>query len=96
MRELENTIERAIVLAQGGVITSRHLLLSPTSSSRIIDVEDRLQRRSSLKDTIADVERQMIVEALRRADGNRSAAAKSLGIYRRLLYAKMKEHGIEN
>ena len=46
--------------------------------------------------SLADVERQMIVEALRRADGNRSAAAKSLGIYRRLLYAKMKEHGIES
>ncbi len=94
VRELENTIERAVVLAQGGVITPRHLLLSPSSVNRIIDVEDRIQRRVSLAETIADVEKQMIVEALKQAGGNRSTAAKTLGIYRRLLYAKMKEYGI--
>jgi two-component system response regulator AtoC len=94
VRELENTVERAVVLAQGGVITPHHLLLSPASSTRIIDVEDRIQRKVSLPETIAEVERQMIVEALKQARGNRSTAAKNLGIYRRLLYAKMREYEI--
>jgi len=96
VRELENTVERAVVLAQGDVITGRHLLLSPSSINRIIDVEERVSRGVSLPDTIADVEKQMIAEALKQASGNRSTAAKKLGIYRRLLYAKLKEYGIEN
>jgi two-component system response regulator AtoC len=94
VRELENTIERAVVLAQGEVITPRHLLLSPTAVGRIIDVEDRVQRRVPMAQTVADVERQLIVEALKQSQGNRSTAAKTLGIYRRLLYAKMKEYDI--
>jgi two-component system response regulator AtoC len=94
VRELENTIERAVVLAQGGVITPRHLLLSPSSASRIIDVEERVRQRVSLTQTVADIEKQMIVEALKQSGGNRSSAAKTLGIYRRLLYAKMKEYDI--
>jgi len=94
VRELENTIERAVVLARGEVITPGHLLLSPTAVTRIIDVEDRVQRRIPLAQTVADLEKQLIVEALKRSHGNRSAAAKILGIYRRLLYAKMKEYDI--
>ncbi|MFQ5459888.1 MAG: helix-turn-helix domain-containing protein [Anaerolineae bacterium] len=43
---------------------------------------------------LADVERDMIAEALRQAEGNRSAAARSLHIYRRLLYQKMEEYGL--
>lgn len=95
VRELENTIERAVVLAQGDVIAARHLLLSPSSINRIIDIEERIQQGISLSETIADIEKQMITEALKRAGGNRSTAAKKLGIYRRLLYAKMKEYSIE-
>jgi two-component system response regulator AtoC len=47
-----------------------------------------------MKDIIAEVEKQLILEALEQAQGNRSQAAKILGIYRRLLYAKMKEYEI--
>ena len=49
----------------------------------------------TLKDHVADLERQLIKEALDRAGGNRTKAAEELGIYRRLLYAKIKEYGLE-
>jgi two-component system response regulator AtoC len=49
----------------------------------------------SLKDQVAALERQLIKEALERAGGNRTKAADELGIYRRLLYAKIKEYGLE-
>jgi two-component system response regulator AtoC len=49
----------------------------------------------SLKNQVADLERQLIKEALERAGGNRTKAADDLGIYRRLLYAKIKEYGLE-
>ncbi len=48
----------------------------------------------SFKDRVATFERALIKEALDRADGNRTKAAEELGIYRRLLYAKIKEYGL--
>ena len=48
----------------------------------------------SLKHRVAELERQLIKEALDRAGGNRTKAAEELGIYRRLLYAKIKEYGL--
>jgi two-component system, NtrC family, response regulator AtoC len=46
------------------------------------------------KDRVAALERQLIKEALDRNGGNRTKAADELGIYRRLLYAKIKEYGL--
>jgi two-component system response regulator AtoC len=48
----------------------------------------------SFKQRVAALERQLIKEALDRAGGNRTKAADDLGIYRRLLYAKIKEYGL--
>jgi DNA-binding NtrC family response regulator len=48
----------------------------------------------SFKERVAALEKQLIKEALERADGNRTKAADDLGIYRRLLYAKIKEYGL--
>jgi two-component system response regulator AtoC len=46
------------------------------------------------KERVAALERQLIKEALERAGGNRTKAAEDLGIYRRLLYAKIREYGL--
>ena len=43
---------------------------------------------------VSALERRLILEALERAGGNRTRAAEELGIYRRLLYAKMREYGL--
>ena len=48
----------------------------------------------SFKEAVAGLEKRLILEALERAGGNRSKAAEELGIYRRLLYAKLREYGI--
>jgi DNA-binding NtrC family response regulator len=47
-----------------------------------------------LHDAVAALEKRLIVRALERAKGNRSAAARLRGIGRPLLYAKMDEHGL--
>ncbi|HEY6608173.1 MAG TPA: sigma-54 dependent transcriptional regulator [Candidatus Limnocylindria bacterium] len=49
----------------------------------------------SFKEQVNALERQLIAEALERAGGNRTQAAKDLGIYRRLLYDKIREYGLE-
>src|SRR5205823_8561695 len=46
------------------------------------------------KKRVSALERRLILEALERAGGNRTRAAEELGIYRRLLYAKMREYGL--
>ena len=48
----------------------------------------------SFKEEVATLEKRLILEALAHSRGNRSKAAEELGIYRRLLYAKMKEYGL--
>ena len=46
------------------------------------------------KSEVESLEKRLIAEALERNNGNRSKAAEELGIYRRLLYAKMREYGL--
>ena len=96
VRQLENVIQRAVVLAQGDVITRQHLLLDQGTTTEFVDIKQKVQARVPLKNVVADVECQMILEALKVAQGNRSRAAQILGIYRRLLYSKMKEYGLDD
>jgi two-component system response regulator AtoC len=107
VRELENAIERAVVLSRGNPITVEHLPFSsrietkgrkPTkaevSDDEAASDEGASNGSGSFKDRVSGLERQLIKEALDRAGGNRTKAAEELGIYRRLLYAKIKEYGL--
>jgi two-component system response regulator AtoC len=96
VRELENAVHRAIILARGQVITPQHIQFTGAPGKRAAEIDQQIAEKVamgvSLKDIVADAERQAIEAALEQANGNRSQAAKQLGIYRRLLYAKMKEY----
>ncbi len=96
VRQLENAIQRAVVLSAGRVIGPEHVDTSaPPPAPTEVDVETLLRDGVPLKKVLADVERDMITAALRKARGNRSEAARKLGIYRRHLYQKMEEYGLE-
>ncbi len=95
VRELENVIERAVVLSRGEVITSRELPFGDHDGDREEEGDDIPSERSFFKKSVAQFEKDLIMKALRDAGGNRSKAAEMLGIYRRLLYAKIKEYGLE-
>jgi DNA-binding NtrC family response regulator len=92
VRELVHVIQRAAVLG-GEVIdlASLESLSHPRSSRASAPGATHLL---TLRDAIAQLEKRMILEALERAKGNRSEAARQLGIGRPQLYAKMDEHGI--
>ncbi|MBM3216853.1 sigma-54-dependent Fis family transcriptional regulator [Candidatus Poribacteria bacterium] len=87
VRELENAIERAAILARNSVITPRDLpptMNRPTAA----DASD------SLPDSVETLERQRILEALHAADGIQTRAAESLGITERNLRYKMRKYRI--
>ncbi len=97
VRELENVVERAVVLSRGQIITSRELPFGDHEAEHDGDGEvgDISAEKSFFKKSVAQFEKDLIMKALRDANGNRSKAAEMLGIYRRLLYAKIKEYGLE-
>ncbi|HEX3902717.1 MAG TPA: sigma-54 dependent transcriptional regulator [Polyangia bacterium] len=93
VRELFHVIERTAVLCGSEVIDVGDLpdgLRSGAGATAPAAEDDDL----SLHGAVARVEKQLIVRALERAKGNRSAAARLLGIGRPQLYAKLEEHGL--
>jgi len=96
VRELENVVERAVVLSRGQIITSRELPFGDHEGDGGEEGSDEVpSEKSFFKKSVAQFEKDLIMKALRDATGNRSKAAEMLGIYRRLLYAKIKEYGLE-
>ena len=98
VRELENVIERAVVLSRGQIITSRELPFGEHEAGEGEEGDGDAEAKgdsSFFKKSVAQFEKDLIMKALRDANGNRSKAAEMLGIYRRLLYAKIKEYALE-
>jgi DNA-binding NtrC family response regulator len=94
VRELENVITRAIVLAPGGVITPDCIQISQRSYADAGTLESCIPHRDGYWNVIHRVEAQLVRSALRDAMGNKTEAARILGIQRRLLYEKMAEFGV--
>jgi DNA-binding NtrC family response regulator len=80
VRQLENEIERAVVLSQGNVITSHNLNLSQHGIPTQIDLATRVRNREALGAVLAEVERVMLFEALRQSDGDEEEAARRLNL----------------
>jgi two-component system response regulator AtoC len=80
IRELQNVIERAVILTSGGVITDEHIDFSGSSLRSTIDITQRLRDGASLAELIGSLEREAIAEALRINRGDADAAATMLGV----------------
>jgi DNA-binding NtrC family response regulator len=81
VRELHNALERAAILCQGGLITGDHFSFRSTSRGAA--------RRSP---HLSDVERRAIEQVLRESNGNKSKAARRLGISRTQLYCRLRKY----
>jgi Nif-specific regulatory protein len=86
VRELENCIERAVLLSNDGVIRANHL--PPTLQTS--DASDTVGT-GSLKERVSLFERDVIVDALKRCNGNIAAAARDLGSTARIIKYKVNE-----
>jgi len=93
IRELENTIERAVILCLGEQITPKELPPQMLPDDfKMIDKETNANTPGGL--TLKDVEREAIKAILEQTNGNRSQSAKRLGIARQTLLNKIKEYGL--
>lgn len=93
IRELRNAIERAAILSRGAPISASELDFLTVHPSLHAPTPDFT--RGDLPTAIARLERYMILRTLEETDGNRSEAARRLGIHRQLLYAKAQRLGID-
>ena len=96
IRELQNAVERALILAEGELISAGHLGIAARPLGDVVtpvtptpDVERPTEVRA-----LGELERQMIVEALRRANGNKSRAAAELGLSRTQLLRRVRRFGL--
>jgi PAS domain S-box-containing protein len=101
IRELENAVERAVVLCQGDRITLDDIPWEITSvengpAQRFVSLgTDRDSSEAGLRDVRSEAERAAILAALERNGGKVSKVAKELGMHRATLYRKMHALGIE-
>ncbi|MGZ5439279.1 MAG: AAA-type ATPase lid domain-containing protein, partial [Candidatus Aminicenantales bacterium] len=90
VRELENCIERAILICEGGVIHAHHL--PPTLQTA--EVSNTLPGQPLAK-AISGFEKDLILDGLKIARGNRARAARLLRTTERILNYKIVKHGID-
>ena len=83
IRELQNVMEKAVILSEGSILTGKDIQLESSRGS------------AGLLKAISEAEEERLVrDALQRHGGNISAAAKMLGVSRPTLYAKLKKYGL--
>jgi transcriptional regulator with GAF, ATPase, and Fis domain len=106
IRELRNTVERAVLTSSGGAIRPSHLVLEPSrpvlrDSYPTVPVE-RISHETippsrpsgTLANEVAELERKRIVETLEHFGGNQTQAARALGMSRTTLIARMEEYAL--
>jgi DNA-binding NtrC family response regulator len=93
IRELQNVVERAVLLGKGELIT-------PVDLPREIGIGTTVRAsrggHRTLKEALEEPERQIILEVLEAHAWNRNATADALGVNRTTLYKKMKRLGLED
>jgi two-component system response regulator FlrC len=94
IRELENVVERAVLLCSGGTLRVEHFVIDGgeeycmTAECGAPDADFK----SEMKGTVSDMERDLIIKRLEEFNGNRTKAAKALGISLRTLRNKLKTY----
>ena len=89
VRELRNIVERMIVLARGEKLTVRDIPAAIREG-----IQPRTVAVSASNLSLDEVEKQIIINALKNHDDNRTKAANQLGISRRTLHRKLNEYGL--
>ena len=89
VRELENAIERGVILMRGEQLTEQSLPLAIQKFGNKPDVSSNTKPSS-----LQDAEKALIIQTLQETGGNKSEAARRLGITRKTLQNKLQKYGI--
>ena len=94
IRELENVLERAVVLCDSDRITINELPFIQETSPSLEQRKASLHLRGNLDERLAELEKQLLLEAMQEAKGIKTKAARSLGIKTSTLYYKLEKYGL--
>jgi transcriptional regulator with GAF, ATPase, and Fis domain len=98
IRELQNAVERALIVSDGGLLTAAQFGIGQVTPRG--DTAPRTQPIPTMDAAparpLAEIERQVVQDALRESKGNKSRAAGLLGLTRSQLYTRLKRHGLED
>ncbi|HEY6546455.1 MAG TPA: helix-turn-helix domain-containing protein, partial [Vicinamibacteria bacterium] len=97
VRELRNAIERAVILCEGGLVTSEHLPIAVAAASRPQALPGPVPSAEAFPPggvRLEAVERDLIQKALAAARNNKTLAATLLGVPRGQLYSLQRRHGL--
>ncbi len=84
IRELQNCIEKAVILSEGNELSAKDIQLDRAAAPSVTTIK-----------AVSEAEEELLVrDAMERTGGNISAAAKMLGVSRPTLYAKLKKYGL--
>ena len=92
VRELVNIMERAVVIARSQYITTDDLPFK----SDFLPVESYKKSSGSLRESVDDLEKNLIIEAMEKTQDNQTKAAEILGISERMLRYKLKKYGLKH
>jgi len=92
VRELRNAIERAVILADGGLIRSEHLPVNATRKAPSADASNAPLPAGGVN--LDALERSLVIKALAQARHNKTRAAKLLGLTRAQLYSRIEKYGL--
>lgn len=90
VRELQYSLERAVIMAEGESIKGSDILFSPIEQSN----RDSKLEEEPLNESLEDMERKAIKSAIERFNGNISKASRELGLTRAALYRRMEKYNI--
>ena len=96
VRELRNVIERAALMTESGIIEPSHLPgnIRRENNDEVFD-HDLAEEGISIDGRLKELEKNMIIKALAKADGKQVKAAKLLGIKERSLWHRIRKHEID-
>ena len=95
VRELQNTVERAAVLSQGQEIVVNHLPETITQLFQNAFIENEDDKDLSIDDKLKEIEKGMIIDALKKTKGIQIRAAELMGINQRSLWHRIKKYQID-
>jgi len=92
VRELQYSLERAVIMAEESTISERDILFSPIEQEQVADTPSFGQSTSN--QSLEEMERKAIHSAIERYAGNISKAARELGLTRAALYRRMEKYNL--